>query len=89
LIGADAAREFPRWREPEAIAALATVVVLTRPGAVAPEHPLVRECLEVPAHDISARETHARCRRGEPIGALVPDGVARVIAERRLYRTED
>lgn len=89
LIGADAARDFPRWREPEEIAALATVVVLTRPGVQAPEHPLLAERLDVPALDIAARDIRARCRRGDSIENLVPDAVARLIAERRLYTTED
>ncbi|HKI94523.1 MAG TPA: nicotinate-nucleotide adenylyltransferase [Gemmatimonadales bacterium] len=89
LIGADAARAFPRWRDPEEIAGLATVVVLTRPGVRTPEHPLLAERLDVPALDIAARDIRARCRRGDPIENLVPDAVARLIAERRLYTTED
>jgi nicotinate-nucleotide adenylyltransferase len=89
LIGADAAGDFPQWHEAETIPSLATVVVLTRPGTTVPDHPLIAQTLEVPAIDISATLVRARCRRGESIRYLVPDAVARYIAERRLYTAGD
>jgi nicotinate-nucleotide adenylyltransferase len=89
LVGADAAGDFPQWREAETIPSLATVVVLTRPGMTVPDHLLIGETLEVPAIDISATVVRARCRRGESIRYLVPDAVARYIAERQLYTEGD
>jgi nicotinate-nucleotide adenylyltransferase len=89
LVGADAAGDLPTWHEAAAIPALARVVVLTRPGASGPDHALISETLAVPAIDISATEIRARCRRGESLRGLVPEAVARYIAERRLYREGD
>jgi nicotinate-nucleotide adenylyltransferase len=89
LVGADAARDFGAWREAEAIGALAEVVVLSRPGEALPAHPLIPRAVTVPAIEISASLVRDRCRRGESIRYLVPDGVERYIAERRLYSEGD
>jgi nicotinate-nucleotide adenylyltransferase len=85
LVGGDAARDLPAWSEAQALPALATVVALTRPCVAAPDHPLIGMTLEVPPIDISATMVRDRCRRGESILDLVPDAVARYIAERHLY----
>jgi nicotinate-nucleotide adenylyltransferase len=87
LIGSDAARDFPEWREAEAVRELATVVVLTRPGVAPPAG--VGLMLPVPAVDISATVIRQRIRTGESIRFLVPDAVARYIAAHRLYADED
>lgn len=89
LVGADAARELPRWREADVIPQLAEVVVLTRPGIDAPVGDAVARRLDIPAHDIAAQDIRARCRRGEPLAGLVPDAVARYIAAHRLYTNGD
>lgn len=86
LVGADAAADLPHWRDPERIAELATVVVLTRPGEARPGHRFVTRRLDVPAIDISATAVRARCRRGDSIRYLVPEAVRRYIADRGLYR---
>ncbi len=78
LLGSDTAREFPRWREPDAIRQLAEVVVYGRqgePGAA----------LAIPRMDISSTAIRARVRDGRPIRYWVPDAVAAYIAEHRLY----
>lgn len=85
LVGADAARDFRSWRAPETIARLATVVVLTRPGAAVPSDALIDRCLDVPAVDLSATDVRDRCRAGRSIRYLVPDPVRAYIAERGLY----
>lgn len=89
LIGADAARDLPEWREASAIPQLADVVVLTRPGEEIPRHALAGTALSVPAVDVSATQVRERVRRGEPIDQLVPAAVARYIESHRLYRTGD
>jgi nicotinate-nucleotide adenylyltransferase len=89
LIGADAARDLPGWREAGAIAELARVVVLTRPGVEPPAHVWVAEVVEVPAVDVSASEIRARVARSETIEGMVPVSVAEYIESHRLYRTGD
>jgi len=81
LLGADAAAELPRWREAEAIPALARVEVFARGGAAAGSQ-------AVPRVDISSTEIRARVRRGRSIRYWVPDAVAEYIAAHRLYEEE-
>lgn len=81
LLGADAAAELPRWREAEAIPALARVEVFARGGAGAGSP-------AVPRVDISSTEIRERVRRGHSIRYWVPDAVAEYIAAHRLYEEE-
>ena len=89
ITGADALAAILTWRDPEEVLRLAHLVGVTRPG-----HPLTDPGLpegavslvEVPALAISSTDCRDRVRRGDPITYLVPDGVERYIAKRRLYR---
>lgn len=89
LVGADAARELPDWREAPLIPEFARIIVLTRPGVEVKLGALLAEVIEVPAVDISATEVRRRVRDGEPIHELVPAAVAEYIASHGLYSTED
>ncbi len=89
LIGADAARELPGWHDAARLPRLARIVVLTRPGASPPSHPLCADTLAVPAVPVSATEIRERVRRGERIDGLVPEAVAGYIEQRGLYRGEE
>lgn len=89
MVGADTAHELPHWRNRAEIGRLATIVVLTRPGAAARGHPLIDRVLEVPPVDVSATEIRHRVARGEPIRGLVPDAVAEYIASHGLYRADN
>lgn len=80
LLGADAAAELPRWREPDAIRALARVEVFARAGEGGG--------VAVPRWDVSSTELRARVAAGKSIRYWVPDGVAEYIARHRLYRKE-
>ncbi len=88
LLGADSLAEFATWREPAAIARLATLVVAARPGpaprALAGAPRVVR--LDNPVVGISSSALRARARAGRPLRYLVPDAVAAYAARHRLYR---
>ena len=82
ILGADAAHELHRWRDPERIRRLATIIVARRPGA---DHDPAAIVLDTPLMDINARDLRQRAARGLSLRYLVPDAVWRYIEERRLY----
>ena len=84
ILGSDAYADFERWREPERIRGLATVVLAARPGA--PNAPDGVRMLDSPLMDISSRELRARAARGRSLRYLVPEAALRYIEEHRLYR---
>ena len=94
ILGWDAARLFPSWRRPEQVRALASIVVIGRPGSGAPreadlepaglEGEGVVLCLE-PTPDISASEIRRAVGAGESIAGKVPDVVEQYITTHRLY----
>lgn len=85
LLGADAAAELHRWREPDALVRLARIAVMTRPGAAAVAGPAIWRVVPVPAIEISATAVRERVRAGRPVRYWVPDPVADYIAMHRLY----
>jgi nicotinate-nucleotide adenylyltransferase len=88
LIGADQAREFRTWREPDEIARLATVVALSREGDSGPTPgDAALRTLAVTRLDISATDIRRRVAAGEPVRYLVPDAVAAIIRREHLYRS--
>ncbi|MHB8630565.1 MAG: nicotinate-nucleotide adenylyltransferase [Candidatus Limnocylindria bacterium] len=88
ILGSDAIADFPYWKDPERIAALAALTVAERPGA--PERigdaPIIR--FDAPRLDISSRELRARAARGLSLRYLVPEPAWRHIEARGLYRAE-
>jgi nicotinate-nucleotide adenylyltransferase len=95
LVGADEFAGFLGWKDPNQVLEHVRLGVATRPGydaksfesvLAALDRPDRVEFFDIPAVPVSAREIRARVARGEPIDGLVPDGVARAIAENRLYR---
>ena len=88
FIGADVLDSFARWREPDRIVQLATVVILQRAGD-APDleqMPGSPRLLETRRIDISSTEIRQRVRAGKSIRGFVPEAVASFIAAERLYR---
>lgn len=91
ILGGDALAALPRWKDPDRIATLATLVVAERPGA--PERAGNARnasilAFDAPRLDISSRELRARAARGRSLRYLVPDPVWRHIEGRGLYRAE-
>jgi nicotinate-nucleotide adenylyltransferase len=95
LLGEDALRDMPNWKEPQRIAELATLVVAPRAGASGPRAPLESTIpglagrlvrLDMPVVDISATALRERAKRGLSLHDLVPAAVAEYISEHGLYR---
>ena len=94
LVGADEFADFLSWKEPDGVLAHVRLGVATRPGypCEALEAVLVRlsrpervEAFEISAVPVSSTDVRARVARGDPIDALVPPEVARLVAELGLY----
>jgi nicotinate-nucleotide adenylyltransferase len=88
LVGADVLGSFGKWREPERIVELATVVVLQRSGdtpdlSSMPGTPRVLMTRRI---DLSSTEIRRRVHEGKSIRGFVPESVADYIAAERLYR---
>jgi nicotinate-nucleotide adenylyltransferase len=86
ILGSDALAELPRWRSPEHIRSLATILVARRPGAPEPDPRSGARAFDAPCLDISSRELRSRAARGLSLRYLVPDEVWRHIERRGLYR---
>jgi nicotinate-nucleotide adenylyltransferase len=93
VMGADAALGLEEWRNPERILELARVAVAGRPGVevTAVASVLGRlggaaaEFIDMPEIGVSSTMVRERVAAGRPIRYLVPEGVAKLIAERGLY----
>lgn len=95
LVGADEFGDFLQWKDPDDIVEHARLGVATRPGYPRErlQHVLVRlrrpervEFFTIDPLPISSTQIRARVGAGESIDGLVPPAVARLIAERELYR---
>lgn len=86
ILGSDALADLERWRFPDRIRALATILVARRPGAPEPDPHAGAATFNAPCLDISSRELRARAARGLSLRYLVPDEVWRHIERRALYR---
>ncbi|HZP96674.1 MAG TPA: nicotinate-nucleotide adenylyltransferase [Candidatus Limnocylindria bacterium] len=86
ILGSDALADLARWRSPERIKALATILVARRPGVPEPDPASGARTFDAPCLDISSRELRARASRGLSLRYLVPDDVWRHIERRGLYR---
>lgn len=89
LMGSDSLAGFPDWKEAEAIAETAPLLVFKRPGEAETLpadwlRPYVR-IAEAPRLEISATAIRDRCRRRLSIRYLVPDAVRTYIEKHDLY----
>lgn len=87
LTGADNLRDLPRWREPDEIARLATLAVVSRAGDSLPAGaPYPAVAVAVTRMDVSSTEVRRRVAAGLSIRYLVPEAVRAVIEREGLYR---
>jgi nicotinate-nucleotide adenylyltransferase len=88
LLGSDAAATLPNWRERDAVATLAEIVVLKRgdAGTLPEEGQTVGRSITTRRVDVSSTEVRNRVRDGRPIRGFVPDAVAAYIESAALYR---
>jgi nicotinate-nucleotide adenylyltransferase len=94
ILGWDAASLFHTWHRPAEVRSLASILIVGRPGAKAPEQvdlesaglvgPDVLVCPgDTPA--VSASDIRQAVEAGESIAGRVPGAVVRYIATHRLY----
>lgn len=86
LVGIDQVQEFHTWKEPDEIARLASLAVLSRGGEQIGEIGLPLLRVEVTRIDLSSTEIRQRIRDGRSIRYLVADPVREMILREGLYR---
>jgi nicotinate-nucleotide adenylyltransferase len=96
LVGSDALRDLPEWRDPETILRRWRLVTFTRQGFPAPDLATLETRLPgaaeritvvpVPGVAVSSRDLRRRVAAGLPIRYLVPDPVWRYVEAEGLYR---
>ena len=87
ILGGDALADMPAWREPEAIAALATLAVAPRGDEqAAPAAGAAAVVVEMPPIALSSTLLRERVRAGKPIRYLTPEAVEAYIRGHGLYR---
>jgi nicotinate-nucleotide adenylyltransferase len=88
VLGSDAAANLPTWERVEEIRTMATIVVVTRPGAEQGEPPdgWSWMSVETPRLDVSSTDLRRRVVDGRPLDYLLTPSVIDCIDARGLYR---
>jgi len=95
VVGADQFGHFLAWSEPDEVLERARIAVATRPGFPRNELDSVLGQLdrpervlffEIEPNPAASTDIRARVAAGESLDDLVPAAVARLVAERGLYR---
>jgi nicotinate-nucleotide adenylyltransferase len=94
ILGWDAARLFNTWHEPDRVRALASVVIVGRPGTKTPspselaasglDPERVIKCF-VATPDVSATELRQALATGQPVAGNLTPAVERYITSKHLY----
>jgi nicotinate-nucleotide adenylyltransferase len=94
ILGWDAARLLRTWHKPERVSALASFVIVARPGMQPPtpadltalglDPERVVRCI-VPTPDVSGSELRRAIASGQPSAGKVPPAVERYITKHDLY----
>jgi nicotinate-nucleotide adenylyltransferase len=90
LIGQDQYAGLHSWHGWQELLRRVTLAVAKRPGVTAAPNAevqaFVHQAVQLPMMDIASSDIRARIAAGQPIGDLVPAGVASYIERHRLYR---
>ena len=96
IVGFDSLADMPKWKEPDRLLKLCRVAAVRRPGhteldldgleAAVPGFRKSLVVVDAPLLDISASEIRRRVAEGLLITDMVPEAVARYIAQNDLYR---
>ena len=95
VMGADAAVGLESWRQPRRVVELAGLAVARRAGISDTEVAATMRSLgcegratmlEMPQFGVSSSAVRERAGEGRPLRYLVPDAVAELIEERKIYR---
>jgi len=94
ILGADALKDFKKWKQPEKLLKLARLAVAVRPpetfqDAISriPEQFRARiDAVPMPPVEISSTEIRERISGKRPVSQWVPRDVLQYIEENRLYR---
>jgi len=87
LVGSDTARELSSWREIAKLRKWVRFAAIPRPGDPLVAYPAAGVLrLPVTTAPVSSSLVRQRVRQGLNIRQMVPEGVARIIKERGLYR---
>jgi nicotinate-nucleotide adenylyltransferase len=95
ILGADAARDLPRWHRAADILRIASLAIIARPGVSLAVADLERSLpgvsdrctlIDGPRLDVSSSELRARLASGRPTRYQIPDPVLAYIVEHGLYR---
>ena len=86
ILGNDAAAGFAAWERHEEVAALATLVVVDRPGTPTPiDDGFEWTRIDIPELEISSTELRQRIADGRSVEYLTPPRVVAYVRERGLY----
>lgn len=82
IIGDEAFRELPTWRNPEKLSELVTFAVFTRDGGTVSEK---CEKIEIEPINISSSQIREMLVEGKDAVVMLPDGVMEYIRKNSLY----
>jgi len=87
IVGQDQAANLDTWERADDLRALATLVVVRRPGVEGGGPPAGWRAIEVevPRLEVSSSDIRRRAAEGAPLDWLVPDEVVRLARDRGLY----
>ena len=94
IIGSDALRALPQWKQPERLLKFCRLAVAERPGD--PGSAALRampswvtdriDTFELKGIEVSSTELRNRIASGKPVREMLPPNVLRYITEHKLYR---